>query len=334
MLSALRARSSACPQGERLEHRLGAVDPRLRPLNAVLALVHRDGAWLHDLADQGFRLHSIELKVQSAAGIVVADAVLYRLDPDLVLLCEGKSGRSVEEEQAMKYAVADAAALRRGGSLPVDVVQDALVTPLFVVMNDVRADVEAALRGWGIEAPLLSIDRGFAQLDGPCPEGLEPFERVQAPRRWPPGRVRVDHQSPLEEVAALLAQQIAAAQAKRQGVLDLADAASRIYRAWPQLSLSGRRDFLRRLKECARHLANGSLKGIIRLDPGSDNVPPRIVIERTPADLDTRGMPQAWQGQARRMAADLGRGGDSPREVDRQLSLGDLDLGDADEPDT
>jgi hypothetical protein len=44
------------------------------------------------------------LKVQSSAGIVVADAVLYRLDPDLVLLCEGKSGRNVEEEQARKYA--------------------------------------------------------------------------------------------------------------------------------------------------------------------------------------------------------------------------------------
>jgi hypothetical protein len=63
-----------------------AVDPRLRPLNAVLALLHPDGAWFHDLAGQGFRPHSIELKVLSSAGIVVADAVLYRLNPDLVLL--------------------------------------------------------------------------------------------------------------------------------------------------------------------------------------------------------------------------------------------------------
>ncbi|MGZ5380420.1 MAG: hypothetical protein ACXWFQ_01035, partial [Thermoanaerobaculia bacterium] len=112
-------------------------------------------------------------------------------------------------------------------------------------------------------------------------------------------------QSPLEEVAELLAQQIVAAQAKRLPVLDLADAASRIYRAWPQLSLSGRREFLRRLKECARHLGGSSLKGVIRLDPGSNNVPPRILIERTPADLDTRGMPQAWQAQARHMATDV-----------------------------
>lgn len=310
------------------------MDPRLRPLNAVLALVHPDGAWFHDPADQGFRLHSIELKVQSSAGIVVADAVLYRREPDLVLLCEGKSGRNAEEEQAKKYAVADAAALRRGGSLPVDVAQDAPVRPLFVVMNDARSDVEAALQGWGIEAPVLSIDRGFARLDGPCPLGLEPFVRDQAPRRWPPGRIRVDHQSSLDEVAELLAQQIVAAQAKRQPVLDLADAAARIYRvAWPQLSQSGRRDFLRKLKDCARHLAGSSLKGVIRLDPGSNNVPPRILIERSPAALDTRGMPQAWQGQARHMAADLGRGGGSPPEEDPQLSLDDLDLGEADDAD-
>ncbi|MGO9974949.1 MAG: hypothetical protein ACLP01_19520 [Solirubrobacteraceae bacterium] len=91
------------------------MDRRLLPLNAVLALVNRDGAWFHDLADQGFRLYAIELKVQSAAGVVVVDAVIYRRDPELVLLCEGKSGRSVEEEQAMKYSAADAAALRRGG---------------------------------------------------------------------------------------------------------------------------------------------------------------------------------------------------------------------------
>jgi hypothetical protein len=305
----------------------------LRPLNAVLALVHPDGAWFHDLATHGFRLHSIELKVQSSAGIVVADAVLYRLDPDLVLLCEGKSGRNVEEEQAKKYAAADAAALRRGGSLPVDVRLDVPVAPLFVVMNAVRSDVEAALQAWGIEAPVLSIDRGFARLDGPCPEGLEPFMRDEAPRRWPPGRIRVDHQSPLEELAELLAQQIGAAQAKRQPVLDLAEAASRIYGAWPQLSQSGRREFLRKLKDCARHLARRSLKDVIRLDPGSNNVPPRILIERTPADLDTRGMPQAWQGQARHMAADLGRGGGSPPEEDPQLSMDDLDLGDADEVD-
>jgi hypothetical protein len=305
----------------------------LRPLNAVLALVHPDGAWFHDLADQGFRLHSIELKVQSSAGIVVADAVLYRLDPDLVLLCEGKSGRNVEEEQAKKYAVADAAALRRGGSLPADVAQDAPVAPMFVVMNEVRSEVEAALQRWGIEAPVLSIDRGFARLDGPCPDGLEPFVRDQAPRRWPPGRIRVDHQSPLHEVAELLAQQIGAAQAKRQPVLDLAEAASRIYRAWPQLSQSGRRDFLRKMKECSRHLASNSLKGMIRLEPGNNSVPPRILIVRTSADLDTRGMPQAWQAQARHMAEDLGRGGGSPPEEDPQLSLDDLDLGEAEETD-
>jgi len=311
------------------------MDPRLRPLNAVLALVNEDGAWFHDLADQGFQLYAIELKVQSSAGLVVADAVVFRQDPELVLLCEGKSGRSLNEPQARRYVAADAAALRRGGSLPVSLSPAADVCPLFVVTNDARADVEAALQDFEIEAPVLSIDRGFVRLDGPCPAGLEPFLRrtESGPKRWPPARVRVDHQSPLEELAELLAQQIAAAQANRQPVLDLAEAASRIYRRWPALSQSGRRDFLRRLADCARHLARGSLRGTIRVEPSSNNMPPRIMITRTPANLDPRGMPQAWQGQARRMADDLGRTGGSPPEEEKQLSLDDLDLGESEDID-
>jgi hypothetical protein len=311
------------------------MDPRLVPLNAVLALVSGDAAWFQDLAAQGFRLHAIELKVQSSAGLVVADAVIYRENPELVLLCEGKSGRNMEQLQAERYAAADAAALRRGGALPVGLTNEAAVCPVFVVMNEVRAEVEAALQGLNITAPVLSIDRGFARLDGPCPNGLEPFLREvpAGPKRWPPARIRVDHQSPLEELVELLAQQIVAAQAQRLPVLDLAEAGSRIYRVWPALSQSGRRDFVRRLRECAWHLAKGSMKDVIRVDPGSNNVAPKIIIERTPADLDTRGTPQAWQGQARRMAKDLGRSGGPPPEEQRQLSLDDLDLGESEDTD-
>lgn len=312
------------------------MDPRLLPLNAVLALLKKDGGWFHNLADQGFRLHHIELKAQTPEGLVVADVVIYRQDPDLVVLCEGKSGRNVDEDQAKKYASADGASLRRGGSLPVAVAYDDVpVCPLFVVMHDARTDVEDALGRLEIAAPVLSIGRGLAHLNGPCPEGLEPFFAESAsgrPRRWPPARVRVDHQSPLNEVVELLAQQIVAAQARHQPVLTLEDAGAGIYREWPALSLSGRRELEKKLKACAKHLADSSLKGTIRLQPGSNHAPAAILIERTPADADVRGMPQAWQGQARHMAADLGRGGGPPPEVERQLSLDDLDLGEAEEP--
>lgn len=307
------------------------------PLNAVLALVRADGAWFSDLADQGFRLHSIELKIQSPLGLVVADVVIYREAPDLVLLCECKSGRNLEEAQARKYAASDAAALRRGGSLPGALAgreQSVTVRPMFVVMDEARANVESALQRWDIEAPVLSIDHGFARVDGPCPSGLEPFvSESGSPRRLPFGRVRVDHQSPLSELLELLAPQIIAAQAKRQSELDLEQAAASIYRAWPSLSVPGRRELVRRLRDCAKHLASNSMKGIIRVEHGSNAIAPRVVIEQTPATLDTRGMPQAWQGEARGMAEDLGRSGGPPPEEDQQLSLDDLDLGDAEERD-
>src|SRR5450755_2031591 len=51
------------------------VEDRLVPVNATLALVARDGGWFEDLAEQGFRLHALELNVQSTPGVVRADVV-------------------------------------------------------------------------------------------------------------------------------------------------------------------------------------------------------------------------------------------------------------------
>lgn len=292
----------------------------------MLALLHADGAWFHNLADQGFRLHLIEMPVQSSEGLVRADAVIYRPDADLIVLCECKSGRHLEEPQAHRYEAADRQALRRSASMPGVFAGHVEVATMYVVLDEARADIEAALQGWGIDAPVLSIGRGFARLDGHTPSGLEPFVENDPRKRWPPARVRIDHQSPINEIMEVLAQRIASAQARRNDIVDLADVAARIYPAWRVLSPTGRRELIRRLIDAGNRLSKGGMRGSIRVERGNE-VAPRIVILRSPANADPRGMPQAWQGQARHVAGDLGRGSAPVPEEHRQLSLDDLDLG-------
>lgn len=308
------------------------MDVRLRPLNGLLALLRPDGAWFHNLADQGFRLHSIELPVQGSGGLVRADAVIYRQDPDLIVLCECKSGRNLDEEQARRYAAATYTALRRGAALPSVFRGQVAVNTMYVVLDDYRAEIEVCLQTWGIDAPVLSIGSGFVRLDGDMPDGLASFVERDPSKRWPPARIRVDHQSPINEIMELLAQRIASAQARRQQVLDLQEVAKAIYPAWDVLSPTGRRDLTRRLVEAGEAFAKGALRGAIFVERGNE-VAPRITILRTPADADPRGMPQAWQGQARRLAEDLGRGSAPVPEETRQLSLDDLYLGDDGEAD-
>lgn len=292
----------------------------------MLALLRKDGAWFHNLADQGFRLHSIELPVQSPEGLVRADAVIYRQDPDLIVLCECKSGRNLEKKQARRYEAANYQALRRAASMPAVFAGEAPVATMYVVLDEAREAIEATLQVWEIEAPVLSIGRGFVRLDGAIPDGLEAFVENDPRRRWPPARIRVDHQSPINEILELLAQRIASAQARHQDVLDLQDVAARIYPAWPVLSPTGRRELIRRLVEAGDRLSKSALRGSIRVERGNE-VAPRIVILRSPANADPRGMPQAWQAEARHVGSDLGRGSAPVPEDRRQLSLDDLDLG-------
>lgn len=138
------------------------MEERLVPLNAVLALVSQDGAWFGDLAAQGFRLHALELDVQSSPGVVRADAVLYRLDPNLILLVECKSGRNVEERQARSYMAATPEGIRSRSSIPNEMMgcDHVQVSPLYVCLDKYRRDVQRSLRKLRIEVPVCRSARG------------------------------------------------------------------------------------------------------------------------------------------------------------------------------
>ena len=151
--------------------------------------------------------------MQSTPGVVRADIVVYRRDPDLILLIEGKSGRNVEERQARNYDAAEVAGIRARADLPNQLVgrTSVAVSPLYVCLQEHREDIVGSLAALELDAPVLSVSSGAVFLDGPVPAGLERFARDDARLGLPPVRIRLDRESPLEEFMAVLIQRIVAA---------------------------------------------------------------------------------------------------------------------------
>jgi hypothetical protein len=295
-------------------------------VNAVLALVARDGGWFENLSQQGFRLHALELDVQSTPGVIRVDVLLYRTDPDVILLVENKSGRNVEERQARGYAAAELTGVRSRGGVPNELMgrPDVLVRPLYVCLEEHREDIVRSLAALEVETSILSVGAGRAQLDGPVPPGLTPFESVDARLGLPPVRIRVDAESPIEEFMAILVQCVVAADVRGEQHVDLVDVARGAFQGhWVHLSVQAQRELVGRFQKAAGQLSRGELRGLIRVE-GSATVTARVAIVDSPALADPRGAPQRWQSLMRKAARDLGRDGPSIVERQAQMSIDDF----------
>lgn len=302
----------------------GSVDDRLIPINGLIALLRGEGGWPGLLGEQGFRRHQLEFPLSTPVGDIRADGLLYRCDPDLVLLAECKSGRNVEEKQARRYLAVDVNWLRRSGGIPPSLRDsgDVLVQTLFVGREEFRADLEAAQQQLGLVAPLLTVGADRVRLSGAsATPGLDDFD-VHHRGGLPPARLPVDHQSPDEAVLEALLPQIVAAQARAEDIVGVESICERILPEWSILAHSGRSDFIRRIEALVRRLALGEMRGQFRYEPAGPQVRGRVVIESTPATRDPRGRTQAWQAQQRRAGAALRRRG--AREIPGQMSIDDL----------
>jgi hypothetical protein len=199
------------------------MDPRLIPLNGLIALIRGDGLWPCALGDQGLRIHIFEAPVFTDAGNVTADALLYRLDAPLLVLAECKGGRNVDGEQARRYLTADRDGVLAAGSLPPALRDrsDTRVAVVFVGNEIHRGDLEASQVQHEIQAPLLTVGPHSARLTGvETSSGLEAFDLVHQ-AGLPPARFPIDHQSPAEEICEVIAPILVAAQARREEIVDV-----------------------------------------------------------------------------------------------------------------
>lgn len=300
------------------------MDPRLVPINGLIALLRGDGGWPALLGEQGFERHQLEVPLTTPVGDTRIDALIYRLDPNLVLLGECKSGRNIDEDQARKYEAGTADLMRRTDALPRRLrnLGKVEVKPLFVGMEQHRADLEAGLRRLSIDAPLLTVGPERVRLsDTSAINGLEDFdERHEA--GMPPARFRVDHQSPDRELREVLLPEVVAAQARSEDLLAIETLCLAVLPEWPILALGARGEFIKKVERVVRELASSELRGRIRVDPGTRGERSRVVIVSTPESNRPQGRTQAWQAQQRRAAQGL-RGQPRPT-IPGQTSLDDL----------
>jgi hypothetical protein len=300
------------------------VDTRLFPLNGLIALLS-SGAdkWPKLLREQGWERHQFEVKLGSSLGNFTADAVIYRLDPDVILLSETKSGNNIEQEQARKYLDAKIDDLRRFGAVPHPLRGRAAdVRTLFVGTEDARPRLEKGLTSLGITGPLLSVGRSRVRLTGTSGvSGLDGFDEHHAGGS-PPARFKIDHQSDEAEIAEVVVPIIAAAQARGQEFIGLEQICIESVPEWALLPNNAQGDFRRRIGEVLRRLASGPQKRDFRFEPRTGRSDGRVVILATPADRDPRGMTQAWQAAEGRAAKGLNRR--HQPQVPGQMSLEDL----------
>lgn len=301
------------------------MDERLIPVNGLIALLRGEGGWPRLLGEQGLRRHQLEVPVSTPSGDFRADALLYRREPNLILLVEAKSGSNIDRAQAEKYLAADVAWLRRTGAIPPSLraSPDLAVHALFVGREEHRAALEAGLRHLDMEAPLLTVGSHRARLSGASAvNGLDDFDHHHH-AGLPPARLPVDHQSPGRELLELLIPLVIAAQAREQDIVSVESLAERIVPEWAVLSHGARQQFVGRIAQILRALAGGEMRGQIRYEPadGAD-MRGRLIIDSTPASKDPRGRTRAWQAQQRRAGAALRR--PRPPRIAGQLSLDEL----------
>ncbi len=300
------------------------MDPRLVPINGLIALLRGEGGWPALLKDQGFERHQLEVTLTTPVGDTRVDAVIYRLDPHLVLLGECKSGRNINEPQARKYEAATAEVLRRTAALPPRLRSAAAVEvrPLFVGTEEHRADLEGGLRRLSIDAPLLTVGPDRVRLsDTSSISGLDDFDQSHG-AGLPPARFSVDHQSSTEEVREVLLPEVVAAQARSEDFLAIESLCAAVLPEWPILAPGPQGEFIKKAERVVRELAANELRGRIRLDPGARGQRSRVVIISTPASNRPQGRTQAWQAEQLRASRGLRR--ESRPAIEGQISLDDL----------
>lgn len=300
------------------------MDQRLIPLNGLLALVRGDGGWPSALGDQGFRVHLVEAPVYSEPANIRVDAILYRLYPALILLCECKGGRNVEPRQARSYLAAELDGLRGPGTLPPELRgSDAVkIRTVFVGRTEMRADLLASLAQFDLEAPVLTLGRDRATLtDVPADVSLDEFD-VEHDAGLPPARFPIDSESPAEEIVELVVQHLVAAQARSEEFVPVAQLARAILPGFAILGREAQREFSKRVEAVTQQFLVGDLAKQFRFER-SQAYEPRVAVVRTPASADPRGATQQWQAQGRRVRRALGREGQKPA-IEGQISLDEL----------
>ncbi|HVW81101.1 MAG TPA: hypothetical protein VHB69_09210 [Mycobacteriales bacterium] len=140
------------------------MEPRLLPVNAVLALTTPGDMNPCPLADAGFRIAALEVPVGVEPEKLVVDVVLWHPEEAVLVAVEGKSGANVDEPQAQKYGRLDAQSLVHASSVDLRSGGRPSTAILYAVQEHNVARIRQGLAAAGVSAPILGVTTDHVQL--------------------------------------------------------------------------------------------------------------------------------------------------------------------------
>ena len=311
-----------------------AIESRLVPVNAWIALHRGEGGWPRPLADQGFRIHRLEAPVgvsaaatASGAPTVVVDVISVREQPPTALLAECKAGRSIDNEQAQRYGVATARDVYRHVGLPFPP-DDATAQPVYTCLSSGRAGVRYDLERLGLTFPLLAVGSGSARLEADAAAAVTGFA-VAVPAGPPPRYVVVDAESPNDELLEYLVPALIAAASRGEEYVTIASLLREVVPYWDVYGAAARRQLLNRARDALRSAIERQFPSDFALEyTGQGQSLDRDIVRiiSTPVRYDPRGQTQSWQRLRRRAARAVGRGPARPVPPGQQVLWEDLGL--------
>jgi len=270
------------------------LEERLIPLNAWLALMRGDAGWPAPFREMGFRIYRLEAPVSTTESLVVVDALAIAEVQRVVLAVEAKSGANVDAAQARRYEAMAASDVERQHTLPFPA-RVASLEPLYACIEESVDRIRMGLASAGVTVSLLVVGDARSRLEPRQGSSLKPFD-VSTPPGPPPAIVRLDAESPDDELREVLLPEVMAAASRGEEVVAVGDLLARAVPYWSVYGRAAKGRLRRKGEGVLRGLATGQFKGEFRVEPGGQEVDgPVVRILRSPAAFDPRGETQGWQ---------------------------------------
>jgi hypothetical protein len=305
------------------------MEPRLIPINALIALTTGEGGWPTTLADAGYRLHGIEALIFPAnKRRVVVDAMVAHDATTSVVLAGCKGGQNLREPQMASYMEVTGSHVARQVGLPF---RDPSVEVMVAGLEDHRQRIRIAMDALEIDVPLLLVGGTKVRLEGDL-LGLSAFS-VSVPGR-PPRIIPIDAQSSDEDLVRYLLPGLMAAAArpgtKTVGVDTLLE---KVIPWWALYQpAGGRQPLCKRATDALRAAITENFPDDFAVEDRKQQDCGIIRILRSPAEYRPRGVTQGWQRLQRQAERALGRRRPKP-ESPGQMAFSFEELGlDAEAP--
>lgn len=307
------------------------MERRLIPINAWIALHRGEGGWPAKLAEQGFRIHRFEAPVQTDAGRVVVDGVSVADDLRAVIPTECKSGQSIENDQAERYAAMTAGNVARFVGLPFDS-SSAELSPMYACLEESKTGVVVDLDRLKLPFAVLSVSDERVVLDARGNGLVRSFEQP-VPHGSPPRYVVLDVDSADDEFVEYLLPELIASAGRGKEYVALEDLLKAVVAFWEIYGGPAKRRMIEKARNALARAFGRHFQNVFQFEATGTAGGDIIRVINSPAVFDPRGRTQSWQGLQRRASASVGRTPPRARPAPGQqvlfedLGLG-IDLGD------